>query len=826
MLSIKPIGASSTEVSYYANLGEAENHDYYSEDGARPGLWYGNGAEQLGLSGNVDPNAFRNVLEGLSADGSERLVQQRSRGQIKRRAGFDLTFSMPKSYSVAWSQADPATRSEMDRRARFALERTLSLVEELCGRTRRGKNGAVTERAKLIFAVFSHDTARGIPGEMPDVNRHFHAVLANLSGRQDGSTGALDARPLFQRRMKMALGAMFRAELSKELEAMGFGTHRPKRERSEEKVSWFELSCVPRSLIDALSKRRAEIQTWLRKRGLTGARAAERAALRTRAGKERFTQKELFQGWRRIAAKHGFCRDSVTAEIGRRVKTEIDSASKANQAVRRAVESLAESKARFTEIELLEQAAVESQCRGLGIREIREALDTCLNASSEIVRLQDDALGTRTFTTKSMLATEKKMLQAASELSLRSVLQIPPDQVTDLFVRRSSLRGEQKEAVRAMLSGSDVACVKGIAGSGKTYMLGVAREAWEAAGFTVLGTALASKAAGGLEDGSGIRSTHIHKLLRDIEQGTMAINSHTVLVVDEAGMVGTRQMEKLVGLVSEGGGKLVLVGDWNQLQAIDAGAPFRGISETVGYTSLEEIIRQREIWARQVVRELRDGESQDALTELRNRDRLFIGEDRDEAMDRLVIDWKGLAVDGGDLRDTLVFTGTNLEVRELNRRLQGVRRENGQLGDAKIELDGLDLYVGDRILVTRNNASLCLKNGTLGAITDVQESVVTVRLDSGYSVEIDTGRFDHLTLGYALSAHKGQGVTCENALVLTGDPMTDREISYVEGSRARGITKFYSDEISTGVSLEQLAAKMNVSRQAELAYEYEIEGAA
>ena len=306
MLSIKPIGSSKTEVNYYANLGEAENHDYYSEDGQRPGIWWGGGAKYLGLTENVNSEEFKNLLEGLSPDGQRRLVQTRQQGQVKRRAGFDLTFSMPKSYSVVWSQSSRAIRAEMDQRARRALYSALSTVEDFCGVARRGKNGIVQENAKLVAAIFSHDTARGVLGEAPDANRHFHAVIANVVVRPDGTTGALDARPLFHRRMKMALGALFRAELSKELTEMGFETERPKKPRKDERASWFELTCVPSKLMEAMSKRRTQIQKWLRERGLTGAKASERAALRTRAGKGNYSQQQLFKAWGKLGADAWF----------------------------------------------------------------------------------------------------------------------------------------------------------------------------------------------------------------------------------------------------------------------------------------------------------------------------------------------------------------------------------------------------------------------------------------------------------------------------------------------------------------------------------------
>ncbi|MCA9139392.1 MAG: relaxase domain-containing protein [Planctomycetales bacterium] len=820
MLTIKPIGGSQTEVQYYTALGNAEEHDYYSEHGKAQGVYYGAGADELGFSGAVDNVVFRNLLEGLSPDGKERLVRQRAKGQIHRRSGFDLTFNLCKSFSLAWSQADRETREELDARARKALYRTLDLVEELCGQTRRGIDGVRVERGKLAFAVFSHDTARGVPGEMPDVNRHFHAVLANVAIRSDGSTGALDARPLFQKRMKMALGAMFRCELSKELDEMGLRTVRPQRDGKT--VSWFELSCVPKPLIEAASKRSQTIQQWMQGHGVTGAKAAERAALATRERKQSWSQEELFREWRKLSTGFGFSVDAIRSELatGPNKRTSVE-CRKAN-VVQTALQSLISSTTRFTEIEILERVAVEAQCQGLGIDEIQSAVQSTLQNSNEIVRLKNDKSGVKTFTTKTMLAIEKRMMRTSEFLNAKTTHLVPAETATEVLSRFATLRGEQTEAIRHMVSGPDIACVNGVAGSGKTFMMQVAREIWEHSGYSVLGTALAAKAAKGLEDGSGIRSVHLHKLLRDLDRGEIQLGKSTIVAIDESGMVGTMQMERLLSAIHRAGAKAVLLGDWKQLQSIDAGAAFRGIAEKVGYQSLDQIIRQRERWARGVVRDLRDGKAHDALQQLYERGRLFIGTDRIDAMSEVVTDWKAKVSDPTSLKETVVFAGTNREVKQLNRLIQAERRERGDLGEAEIAIGDYEFSLGDRVMVTRNNPVLCLRNGATGELVGIEDCSVSIRLDDGLTIDVDTTEFDKLSLVYAMSVHKGQGITCENALILTGDSMTDREISYVEGSRARGFTKFYSDELSSGVSIPELAERMNVSRQAENALEYEL----
>lgn len=823
MLSISPIRAGE-QVNYYSKLGEAENHDYYSDDGDRPGTWWGEGAQCVGLKGDVQAEAFRNILDGKNPDGTESWVQARNGNQLKRRAGFDLTFTVPKSYSVAWAQADRATRDKLDELAERALLRTLDELQEHCGNTRRGKDGLVTEQAKLIAAIFKHDTARGIPGELPDCNLHHHVVLANLVVREDGSTGALDARPLFQRRAKMTLGAMYRAELSKLLETeLGLATHRPNREGREDLASWWELDCVPNAVCESFSKRRREIEKWLRKHGVSGAAASEKAALQTRKTKEQVSASELFKAWRKEGRSLGFSWNELQAELRNATPSNFNRKVESEKALRRGLAALMENAATFTNWELLERVAVEAQTRGVGIDEIRASVESCLADSSEIVRLKDPDRGQRRFTTKEMLALERRMLARTVRLNKQSDHAVSFDSVRTVLKDHPTASYEQREAIRSIATGSDLVAVCGLAGTGKTWMLGVAREVLEREGLQVIGTALAAKAARGLEEGSAIPSMHIHRLLQAVKHGEVSLSSRSVLVVDEAGMVGTKLANELLQLVEQASAKIVLVGDHRQLQAVDAGSPFRKIGELVGTTELTQIIRQKEAWSRNSVKDLRDGKSFDALSRFQENGCLYFGEDREESIDRLILDWRETVLErGGVLKDTLALAGTNLEVRELNKRIQAEMQMSGRLGEIAVEIGGLDFHQGDRIMATRNQPLLNLKNGEMGVVIHAERDSLCVRMDSGMEIEVDTEQFKDLTLGYAVGVYKAQGITVENALVMTGDSMTDRELSYVAASRATKQTKIYSDELSTE-SLPALAHLMERSRQNEMAVDFALE---
>ena len=816
MLSIDRIGSSSAEVRYYSTLGR-DAHAYYAE-GQRKGRWWGSGARDVALVGDVDETRFRNILLGKSPDGESQWVRGPQDPTKQRRAGFDLTYSVPKSVSASWSQADEQGRQAIIDCCERALDTALEAMDDLCAVTRRGRNGHVQEKAKLVGAIFRHDTSRPIPGHVPDPNLHWHVVIANMAMREDGTIGAMDSRGFYRRGMKLALGTLFRTELSRELRELGLESYRPEKPNREgEKVSWFELSAVPKKLVEEMSKRRKQIERWLRKKGLSGARSSAKAALATRNKKQEFTQNELDNAWREDARKHGFSWSSLGRS--KREPAPVDQAAEARKSLELAIARLSKERSRFSMLELLRFTAEEAQTRGVGIDAVRSAVDGALRHSQQLVRLLD-VRGEPQWTTRELLGIEKRMLDTASRLNKSSRHTLGYGLVAEVLREFPTMRAEQTAGVRHMCIGQDIACVNGISGSGKTFMLNAARIAWERAGLKVLGTSLASKAAHGLEEASGIRSIHSHKLLYDIERGTEKLDARTVLVVDESGMLGTRMLERWTRLVEEAGAKLVLTGDHTQLQAIEAGAPFRVIAEREGVVELNEIIRQREAWQKKLVKDLRAGRSETALAELSERKLLYIGEDRDETMDRLVRDWKSVAIDRGKLSGTAIFAGTNLEVRTLNHLCQAARLQAGQLGWERLEVGDYEFRVGDRVIATRNNRPLLIRNGMSGTVTNIDGSSLRVRFQDGYQVEIDTNDYQHLALGYGMSTHKAQGATCQFGFLLMDQTMTDREQVYVGGSRAKGETRFYTDRLSGGDSTEELAKLMERSRRKDLAFEY------
>lgn len=355
-------------------------------------------------------------------------------------------------------------------------------------------------------------------------------------------------------------------------------------------------------------------------------------------------------------------------------------------------------------------------------------------------------------------------------------------------------------------------------------MLDAVREAYEKQGFQVIGAALAGKAAQGMQDGAKIQSETIASFLWRADQGETnpakrPLSEKSVLVIDEAAMVGTRQMAEIVRHVDEAGAKLILVGDGKQLQAIDMGGAFQAISGQVGEARLTEIIRQRSTEDRLAVSDMAEGRSRAALHHYAEKGNLEIADDRAAARRLLMDQWKGQGIQHPEAN--LIVTSRNVDAVALNREAQKARQDAGILGQDAVAVAGEQIHPGDRILFTKNDRSMGVKNGQLGTvILAVPElKTLTVELDSGQTRTFSAGLYDHVRLGYAITTHKAQGVTAENAFILTDEAMQDREISYVQTSRARGETRIYTTRDEAGEGLSELAKRMQRSREKELATE-------
>jgi conjugative relaxase-like TrwC/TraI family protein len=773
MLTISP-PIHAAQGDYYLKLAQAD--DYYLDASEPPGFWLGQGAAALGLRGQLQPEDFRTLLNGRTPDGR----QVRNADSAKRRAGWDLTWSAPKSVSVAWSQAEAPDRAEIEAALAAAVAVGVGYLETVGVVSRVGENGVVRDPARLVFAAFLHSTSRA---QQPQL--HIHTVLPNLALRTDNKIGTLEPRELY--RHQLAAGALFRVQLAHELEQrLGLRARREKR--------CFEIIGVDRKLMETFSKRRQEIEAALKQSGLSGPKAAERAALASRSRKRPRPRSELFAEWRQVGLEHQWS----TRELALLLHSPWSPRNREHQRQRVSRYALAEltfRESHFPERRLTQHLAEEAQGRGLSAHEVLELKNAVL-VSPELVSLSE-VQGEPQYTTREMLRLEASLLQHATVMQGRKDFGVAPglDAALD---RHPTLSSEQQAAlVHLCGDGAALRLVSGMAGTGKSHLLGVAHEVWKEEGLRVLGSALSGKAASGLQEGSEIPSQTLHRLFHALEAGRLALDARTVVVVDEAGMVGTRQMHALLQDCVATGARLVLCGDAGQLQAVEAGGPFGALVARLGAAELKDIRRQQEPWARRAVLDMASGEARAALAAYGERGLLH---QVDEPEPALVESWKR----GGGL----ILAGSNDEVARLNLAAQAVR---GLAGQGLVHPGG-SFFASDRVLFTRNDPKLGVFNGDLGTISAADADTVEVLLDQGRTVVVDLKKYEALRLGYAVTTHKAQGLTTDATLILTG-PMQDRELSYVQVSRARHRTEIFGPAESE----ERLATRMSRSRRKTLA---------
>jgi Ti-type conjugative transfer relaxase TraA len=422
---------------------------------------------------------------------------------------------------------------------------------------------------------------------------------------------------------------------------------------------------------------------------------------------------------------------------------------------------------------------------------------SAMKTSPELVSLGVDGRGRERFSTREMIEVEQRLERSADKLAGRKGHAVSPADRGEALaagVRRGlHLGGEQRDALDHIMGGRDLSMVVGYAGTGKSAMLGVAREAWETAGYHVRGAALSGIAAESLEAGSGIGSRTIASLEHGWAQGRGELTSRDVLVIDEAGMIGSRQLERVLSAAEAAGAKVVLVGDPEQLQAIEAGAAFRALAERHGAMEITEIRRQRDDWQRSATRELATERTAQALERYASADMVHGHETRRSAREALVQGWDA-ARQAEPEASQVILAHTRADVAELNKLARGRMRAGGELGpDQALATErGERMFAaGDRLVFLKSERSLGVKNGTLGRVEAIEGSTLIVRIDApgptGHrrQVRFDLKDYAAIDHGYASTIHKSQGVTVERAHVLA-TPSLDRHGAYVALSRHRG----------------------------------------
>jgi conjugative relaxase-like TrwC/TraI family protein len=783
--------------------------DYYVGATEARGRWMGAGAIGLGLAGAVSGERLREVLEGRDSDG--RSLRESSSGV--RVAGFDLTFSAPKSVSVVFGIGDDQLRAAVRGADDRAVGEAVAYLERSAAAVRRGHGGLRVERADgLAAAAFRHRTSR-----VGDPQLHTHVLVANLARGPDGRWSALDGRQLYShaRAASFVYQAVLRSELTRELGLAWL----PVRQGIA------ELAGVPKPVLRSFSRRRAEIEAAMEEHGTSGARAAEAAALATRSAKrDGVDASELVVGWRSRAAELGFEHGDFERLLGR-VRAVDDAVP-----WERVLDALAAPTGLTWRASTFSRRdVVQALCEELpagarfDARAVEAAADRFLASSRAVALLPESNAGEAfrrrdgrvlpvareelRYSTPELLALEQRLVEPVLDSSGAGVGVAGVEDVQEAIARRSTLSGEQRAMVGRLCSDGDgVSVVVGKAGTGKTFALGAAREAWQAAGYPVIGVAVARRAARELEDGAGIANTSVTALLGDLAtRGPAALPERCVLVVDEAGMVPTRPLAKLVDSAAAVGGKLVLVGDHRQLPEIEAGGAFRGLVHRGLAVTLSENRRQVHVWERTALDHLREGRPGQALTLYQAHDRIRVDDTQARSCERLVEDWWR----AGDPQRAVMIAQRRVDVEDLNQQARERMRDAGLLGERELRLPGGRFAAGDHVVAKRNDLQRGIANGDRARVSAVDRDSGRLALDCRGERVVDAdylhGRTAHgdptLRHGYAITTHVAQGLTVDRAFVLAGDAI-NRESAYTALSRGRHSNHLYLSRDTDGQRVE------------------------
>lgn len=795
MLSIGKL-ANGQEAYYLGKVAQGIE-DYYAGDGEATGRWTGSGARELGLEGDVTAEELRLMLAGLNpADGEPLRDRPGNSG-----TGFDLTFSAPKSVSLVWAFGDDATRSKVIEAHEGALDAALGYLEDHAVMARRGKGGHQFLKApNLLAAAYRHRLSRA-----GDPQIHTHVLISQLvKAPEDGRWTSLYSPGLFAH--AKTAGFLYQAELRDRL-ARSLGL-----QWSEVARGTAEIEGIGEPARAVFSRRRGEIEAAQAEVGTGTAKSIQATVLATRKAKpEQASGRELENDWTLRGRQVGLNRETIRGPVGLGRETEVPSIEPAALAGQ-----LTESRSHFTRKDVI-QAVCEHQPDGGQIAQIEELADRFLESRHAVLIGQPGWAAT--YTTPEILRLEQAFLQATERGADAGTAVVPDGRVELVLAKRGldeqaeaaepsgemqQVIAQQRQMVRSLTEGGHrIAAVSGVAGAGKTWALAAANEAWQAEGVPVIGTCASWRAADVLAAESGIPAQSIASLLGDCryaqENGRKALPDRVVLVVDEAAIASTRDLDELRRYIQQVNGKLVMIGDYDQLQAVGAGGMFRAAYERYGVAELPYSRRQVRPEDRRVIELIADGHSDQALDILHQQGQVTVTKTAPERDQALVADWWQAAQQG---TDAVIIARTNRQARELNQLAREVIQAAGQLGTEEIEAHDHHFAAGDLVVTRVNDKRVGVRNLQRWQVVAVDQSNLELRLRRvgdeheaivGARYLSCTNRHGQPALqhGYAITGHVAQGSTHEQVFV-QADTGIDRQWVRTALSRAKEQMRLYA----------------------------------
>ncbi len=690
-----------------------------------------------------------------------------------------------------------------------AARSALGYLDTLAATGRRGSSSAGTGQEEategLIAVGFLHDEARPT-GDCAcgDMHLHEHVIVMNTAQGVDGKWSAIQHERL-ERNEKTA-GHLLQAELRARLsDRLG--------------IAWRPVVngvAGVAGITDAqrrhFSKRSDDVTAEQVEAGTVGKVVDGAAGRKTRQAKrEQLPIAERIAYWQTEAAAVGLTPDVVAAALDRPAPAGPATDREGGAYAAGVLERLTAQAASFHRSDLLR--ALADDCRqGESIATLTGRADAILS-SPRVVALGEGEGGLTTrdvrrgrggrilayaveqkWTTPEQLALEQALVDAAVRRAGEGCAQLDGDLVEEVIGRQPFvLSDEQAAAVRALtMSGAGVDVLHASAGTGKTSaVLGTVRQAYEAAGYRVVGAATSAKAARVLADDGGLQAATIARLLLDLDRPeTGGISPRTVLVLDEASMIGTRDLAALLQHAEQARAKVLVVGDTRQLAAVDAGGGLRALQDRLGAATLTVNRRQHAEWERTALAGVAAGTPAEALRAYTAHERVTVSDTALSARAAMVAAWWGDVQEHGIDR-TLMAAVRNVDRTELNHLARGVMREAGRLGDEELTAAGRTFAASDRVMLLRNSAAKRLDNGDTGTVAALDDGRLVVDLDRGTTVTLERAYLaaGHVEHAYATTVYKAQGSTVTTGHVLgTG---LGREDGYVALSRGRAANRLY-----------------------------------
>ena len=783
MMSLSAVRSSGAAAAYYSEV-----DDYLKEGDHAPTQWQGRGAEELGLHGSVQTRDATALLDGHLPSG-EVLGRNGAGGEREHRAGWDATFSAPKSVSVAaLVHGDERLIAAHDR----AVTAAITHLEQHAAATRiRTPEGVTTERTgALVVATYRHSTNREAEPQL-----HTHAVIANATRDADGQWRSLESQPLY--RLQIEAGEVYRNELARSAWELGYTIERT----TAGGHASFELKEVSAAERAQFSSRSAQIEAALAARGkdreTATAREKETATLDTRETKRSVDHATLREQWRDAAKAAGHAVDQCPA-----ART-YDGRQAADVSLRHAAEHLSERQARFSERELL----AESRRQALGSAseaELRGALTRATAEGALVARethAYDVVTGHRTtqhgYATREGLKTEQRMLALANASARRAAPWASRAVAEAAVARQESHSGHafnaaQRETTVALLTGTDrVALVQGYAGTAKTTsVLAATADELRQQGWKVEALAPTRQAAETLGRAIGAEGGTVAAFLHaapSLREGS----TRTAYLVDEASLLSAQDMTRL--LEKTQGNRVVLVGDVKQLGSIEAGAAFRQLQEHSALPThvLDVIVRQKGEPLRAAVYDALRGDASAALAKVDVRQL----EERTDRVAAIARDYGALSPE--QRAQTLVIAPGRDDRAAINIAVRGELAARGELTGPEVRitaLERLDLtrvqarqaasyHEGDMLRAGRDYASLGLAKGDSARIVtvDAERNRLTLERHDGQRAEIDPARYARFSAWTAreLTVQAGDRITLREAVghLKGGEVLTVERVS-------------------------------------------------